>query len=181
MRDLQLPVRLSAHLPLQDIDEALRHQPAAYQPVAENISGLDRYSDGDREDLEWEEIFSGAADIRALKLPRTIENDLDNFVDTAVAQPDTAFKACEHLTAPTQPAIACMSSCIATLDLSWCNMLEIEGRVRQAIEPCTLHVGRLTIKMCNIFAHRPWWPDEPEQPCTGQSAADTERSLRRAA
>ena len=125
MRDLQLPVRLSAHLPLQDLDEASRHQPAAYQPVTEIMSGLDRYSDGDREDLEWEEIFSGAADIRALKLPPTIENDLDNFVDTAVAQPDTAFKACEQLTAPLNPATACMPSFIATLGLSWCNMLKL--------------------------------------------------------
>lgn len=32
VRDLHLSVRLRALLPLQDLDEALRHQPAAYQP-----------------------------------------------------------------------------------------------------------------------------------------------------
>ena len=86
-----------------------------------------RYSDGDREDLEWEEIFSGTADIRALKLPPTIENDLDNFVDTAVAQPDTAFKACEQLTAPSQPS-NCLHILHCHTDLRLMHCAKIEGR-----------------------------------------------------
>ena len=142
VRDLHLSGRLRAHLLLQDLDEAPRHQPVAYQPGAEIMSAHDRYSDGDREDLEWEEIFSGAADIRALKLPPAIENDLDNFVDTAVAQPDTAFKACEQLTALSKPnnCLHALLHCHTGPELV--QYAEIEGCIRQAKD--SLHDGSLS-------------------------------------
>ena len=86
---------------------------------------MDRYSDGDREDLEWEEIFSGAADIRALELPSTIGDHLDTTVDATDAQSDNAYKPCDHFTAPSQA-----SDCLHGLrhchtDMRWCCSLDV--------------------------------------------------------
>ena len=83
----------------------------------------DRYSDGDREDLEWEEIFSGATDIRALKLPPTVEDHLNTSIDNTDAQPDTAFKPCEKPAAPSHPSNCLHGLAYCHADLSWCHML----------------------------------------------------------
>ena len=58
-----------------------------------------RYADGDREDLEWEEIFSGSTDIRAISLPAAVKDHLEAFAEPGKASLDTAFRPCKLLRA----------------------------------------------------------------------------------
>ncbi|CAL5228582.1 g11742 [Coccomyxa viridis] len=53
-----------------------------------------RYADGDREDLEWDELFSGKPDICGINLPTAVKDNLDAFTEPEGADPDTAFKPC---------------------------------------------------------------------------------------
>ena len=109
-----------------------------------------RYADGDREDLEWDEIFSGKPDIRAIHLPAAVKDQLDAFTEPAGADLDTAFKPCE-LRRPTY-------------------LISILGDVlRHPLDvPCSP-----CAKLCSTC--RPRQLDDPQCSSLGQAAACAER------